>query len=120
MQKVFIFIIAAFIAYGCASSKNIADVAIGTWDHIVKDTPYGDVEGNFVIVKEADAYIGTLNSDQGSLPIEELKIEEGKLSGVFYMEGMEIQMKGTFEGTNYTGVVSVDYNEFPMTATKRE
>ena len=120
MQKVFFLAIIALIAFGCASSKKAVDISIGTWDHVVKDTPYGDVEGYMIIAKEVDNYTGSLNSDQGSIPIENLTIEDKNLKGVFYMEGMEIQISGTFEGNTYTGKVSVDDNEFSMTATKRE
>lgn len=120
MQKVFVFIIAAFIAYGCASTKKVVDVSIGTWDYIVKDTPSGDAEGNFVIAKEGDNYVGTLNGEQGSIPLNDVTIEDGNLTCTFDLQGYEILIKGTFEGTSFTGNASVDYNEFPMTATKRE
>lgn len=120
MQKVLVFIVAAFIAYGCASSKKVVDISIGTWDYIVKGTPSGDVEGNFVIVKEGDTYTGSLNGDQGSIPLENITIEDGKLKCTFDFQGYEVLMQGTFEGNSFTGNSSVDYNEFPMTATKRE
>ena len=120
MQKVFLFAIIALFVFGCASSKKAVDISIGTWDHVVKDTPYGDVKGYMVIAKEGDNYTGSLNSDQGSISIENLTIQDGNLKGMFYMEGTEIQMSGTFEGTTYTGKVSVDYDEFVMTAIKRE
>ena len=120
MQKVFIFLIAAFIAYGCATSKKVADVSVGTWDYIVKDTPNGDVEGNFVIVKEGDTYTGSLNGDQGSIPLEDIEVEGENLSYLFDFQGMQLAVKGTIEGSAFTGNVSVDYNDFPMTATKRE
>ena len=113
--------IAAFLAYGCASSKKVADVSIGTWDYVVKDIPNsGDVGGNFVIEKEGENYAGVLNGEQGPTPLESITIEDGKLNCTFDYQGYEIQMEGTFEGTSFTGNVSIDYNEFPMTATKRE
>lgn len=120
MQKVFIFLIAAFIAYGCASSKKAADVSVGTWDYIVKDTPNGDVEGNFVILKEGDAYSGSLNGDQGSIPLGDVEVEGDNLSYTFDFQGMELTVNGTIDGNSFAGNVSVDYNDFPMTATKRE
>ena len=119
MQKFLVFILAAFIAYGCATSKKAADISVGTWDYKITDTPNGDYEGNFVIAKEGDAYTGSLNTDMGSTPLEGITVEEDNLSCTFDFQGYEILMKGKFEGTNFTGNVSVDYNEFPMTATKR-
>lgn len=120
MKKVLVFVLGAFVAFGCASTKKAVDISIGTWDHVVKETPYGDVEGYMVITKEGDTHRGTLNSDRGSIPIENLIIEDGNLKGTFFIEGMEIEMAGNFEGTAYTGKVSVDSNDYSMTATKRE
>jgi len=120
MQKILVFIVAAFIAYGCASSKKVADISIGTWDYVVKNTPSGDVEGNFVIAKEGDDYTGSLNGEQGPTPLKDISVEDGNLKCTFDYQGYELLMKGTFEGASFTGDVSVDYNEFPMTATKRE
>ena len=54
------------------------------------------------------------------VPIENLSIEDKNLKGRFYIEGMEIQITGTFEGNTYNGKVTVDYNDFIMTATKVE
>ena len=120
MQKIVVLIIGVLMVFGCASSKKSVDISIGTWDHIVKDTPYGDVEGYMIITKDSDTYTGTLNSDQGSIQIENLSIEDGNLKGIFYVEGMQAEITGTFNGTSYTGKVTVDSNEFHMTATKRE
>lgn len=120
MQKILIFIVAAFIAYGCASTKKVADASLGTWDYKITGTPQGDLDGNFVIEKEGDAYTGSLNGEAGSIPLEGVTVEDGKLKCTFDFQGYEILMSGTFEGSSYTGNVSVDYNEFPMTATKRE
>ena len=120
MQKIFVFVIAAFIAYGCASTKKVVDISIGTWDYVITETPQGDLEGNFVIAKEGDNYTGSLNSEQGSIPLEDVKVVESQLSATFDFQGYEVIMSGTFEGASYKGNVSVDYNEFPMSATKRE
>ncbi|MCG8306089.1 MAG: hypothetical protein MI975_01780 [Cytophagales bacterium] len=120
MKKVLFFIVVALIVYGCAPSKKAVDLSIGTWDYVIKDTPEGDLDGHFIIAKEGDDYTGSLNSDQGSIVLEDITIEDGNLKCTFDFQGYEILMKGTFEGNSYAGNVSVDYNEFPMTATRRE
>ena len=120
IQRVLIFMIAIFIAYGCATTKKVADVSIGTWDYKMTETPQGDMEGNFVISKEGDAYSGSLNSEAGSIPLEGVTVEDGKLECTFDFQGYEILMTGTFEGTSYSGIVSVDDNEFTMMAVKKE
>lgn len=120
MQKILVFIIAAFIAYGCASSKKVVDVSIGTWDYVVKGTPDGDLEGNLIIANEGGIYTGLLNTSQGEIPLEEITIEDGNLRCTFEAAGYNMVMKGIFEGTSFEGNISVDYTEFPITATKRE
>ena len=119
IQKVLIFTIGLFIAYGCASTKKVKDVSIGTWDYTIKNTPEGDLAGNFVIAKEAESYIGSLNSTQGSIALEDITVEDGNLKCNFDYMGYSIMMTGLFEGEAFTGKVSVDYNDFPMTAVKR-
>lgn len=120
MQKIALFVIAALIAYGCASSKKAVDVSIGTWDYEITGTPEGDLSGYFIIAKEGDTYTGSLNSTQGGIPLEDISVVDGNLTATFDYQGYQILMKGTFEGTSFNGNVSVDYNAFPMTATKRE
>ena len=120
MNKYFIFIIATLITYGCATSKKVVDVSLGTWDYVVKDTPNGDVKGNFTIAKEGEAYTGSVIGEQGSYPLENIKVEGENLSCTFRFQEMELFIKGIIEGASFTGHVSVDYNEFPMTATRRE
>ena len=120
MRIYFILIVAAFIAYGCAASKNVVDLSVGTWDYVVKDTPNGDTSGNFVIAKEGENYSGTLNGEGGTYPLENIKVEENVLSCSFDYQDMVLVIKGTIEGASFTGNVSVDYNSFPMTATRRE
>ena len=120
MRNLLILMIAVFVAYGCAATKNVVDVSVGTWDYVVKDTPNGDTKGNFVIAKEGENYSGTVNGEQGSYPVENIKFEENILSYSFSFQGMVLQIKGNIEGASFTGNVTVDYNSFPMTATRRE
>jgi len=120
MRNLLVFIIAVLCSYGCATTKKIVDVSIGTWDYVITETPQGELEGNFIIAREGDSYTGSLNSTQRTIPLEEVKVEESKLSAVFDYDGYQVIMSGSFEGNSYKGNVSVDYTEYPMTATKRE
>lgn len=119
MKKAIILFVAILSAYACASTKSVSDVSVGTWDYLIKNTPEGDMTGNFVIVKEGENYSGSLNSTQGSIPLENVKIEDGNLTSNFSYMGYTVNMSGKFETTTFDGKVSVDYNDFPMTATKQ-
>ena len=114
------FVILALFAFGCASSKKVVDVSVGTWDYVIKNTPEGDMNGNFIISKADDQYTGTMNSAQGTIDLENVTVVDKVLKCNFDYMGYDVEMTGTFEGAAFSGNVSVDYNAFDMTATKRE
>jgi hypothetical protein len=116
-----LFILAAVLFwYGCAATKTTSSRYVGNWDYVVRNLPDGDVNGIMTISQEGDAYKGDIKSDDGSISIsmQDLKIEDDKLTSYFYFQGMKIDMAGDFDGGNFTGSISVDYNQFPMTAQK--
>ena len=64
IQRTLIFMIAVFIAYGCATSRKVVDISIGEWEYVVKNLPDGETEGTFIIAKDGDQYIGILHGEQ--------------------------------------------------------
>jgi hypothetical protein len=120
VQRILIFLVAAMVAYACASTKKSAiDVSVGTWDYVVKNTPEGDLSGIFVIAKTGDTYTGYLEGAQGRTDLRDVTVENDQLKCNFDFSGYTIMMTGTFAGDNFDGKVSVEYNDFPLTATKR-
>lgn len=120
IQKVLIFTFAVFIAYGCATSKKVVDISVGEWEYVVKDLPDGDRTGSFTITKEGDQRSGTLHGEQGDAPLNNLVIENDELICTFDYGDYTINMTGKFEGSTFTGKISLDYNEFPMTAVRKQ
>lgn len=113
-------ILAGLIWAGCAGTKTSKEAAIlGDWEYLVEGTPNGDVTGVMNISKDGEAYVGKLASDMGEIMLNDLTIVEDKLSANFDIQGMTLNMDGTFEGPKFTGTIAVDYNSFPMTATKK-
>jgi hypothetical protein len=55
----------------------------------------------------------------GEIELNDLSIVEDKLSANFEIQGMTLDMDGTFNGPQFTGTIGVDYNTFPVTATKK-
>ncbi|NJN25039.1 MAG: hypothetical protein HC819_03155 [Cyclobacteriaceae bacterium] len=119
MKNVLIVFMAIFVAYACASTKSVSDMSVGTWDYLIKNTPEGDLTGNFVISKDGDSYSGAINAAQGSIPMQNVVVENGNMTSNFDYMGYTVNMSGKFEGTSFSGKVSVDYNDFPVSATKR-
>lgn len=113
-------ILAGLIWAGCAGTKaSKEDAYLGDWEYLVEGTPNGDVTGVMNISKEDDAFVGKLMSDMGEIGLNDLAIVENKLSANFDIQGMTLDMDGTFDGPKFTGTIGVDYNTFPMTATKK-
>jgi len=113
-------ILACLIWAGCAGTKTSKEAAyLGDWEFLVEGTPNGDVSGVMNISKEGDAYIGKLVSDMGEILLNELSIVEDKLSANFDIQGMTLDMNGTFDGPQFTGIIGLDYDSFPVTASKK-
>jgi hypothetical protein len=54
------------------------------------------------------------------MDLNDVTVEDGNLKANFDYMGYSILMTGLFEGNTFDGKVSVDYNDFMMTATKKE
>jgi len=120
IRNVLIFIVAAFIAYACASSKKVVDISIGSWDYVIKNTPEGDMNGTFVLAKEGDKYTGSLVGGEGSVPLDNITVIEKVLNCTFYYQGYLVTMSGNFEEDAFTGKCGAEGYEFPMTAVRQK
>lgn len=92
----------------------------GSWDYIVPGTPNGDVLGKMVLTEIEDVFSGKLISDQGDLNLESVSYSEKQLSCIFYYQGMEFSLTGTFERDTFTGVIDggSQVGSFPFTAER--
>jgi hypothetical protein len=120
IQKVLIFTFAVFIAYGCATSKKAVDISVGEWEYVLKNLPDGDADGSFTITKEGDKFAGALHTDQGDAVLDNVVIENDELVCTFEFMEYTVDMTGKFEGDSFNGKCSVEYNDFPMTAVRKQ
>ncbi len=118
MHKLLILLIFV-MGVSCSPTKKL-DNSVGNWDFVIKGTPNGDVNGYFAIAKEGESYSGTIYSDQGSNTLNDLAVVDDILTCNFNYQGYRILMSGNFAGNSFNGKISVDYNDFPMTAMKRQ
>ncbi len=119
MQKFWTLGLIALMVFGCATTKNL-ESAVGTWDFILKGTPNGDITGYFTIVKDIDKYTGVIYSNEGSNQLNNISIDNERLECNFNYQGYKVVMEGDFDGRSLDGKMTVDYNDFPLTATKRD
>lgn len=124
MKKIFspsllIVVVSLFILGGCAGTKTSkVDPYIGDWEYVA-ETPQGSMDVVMTINKGDAGYTGSLSSDMGSVDLNDLKIEDGKLSAKFYVESYELFMNGNFEGDKFTGSSTIDGMDMPIDATKK-
>jgi hypothetical protein len=106
----------------CASTKVAKDPHaqyLGEWDYQVLELPV-DIDGTFVIAKEEGVLTANMVSPMGEMLIEGITIEENVLKSEFEVEGMLIELEGTFDGNAYSGFLFVQGGEFVMKMTKKE
>ena len=110
--------ITLLVAVSCKATKKMAYTPVGSWDYKVTGTPQGDVEGTMILTKTGDSYSGTMTAMGGSIDLDDVKIEDNKLTCTFDYQGYTLDVSGTFEGETFKGEIGMDYNGFPMTATR--
>jgi hypothetical protein len=106
---------------GCAStkkSKTSVPNYIGQWDYVLS-LPDQDITGYLKFVQEDGSDLGYVGSDEGETVLNDLIIDEEKVSGTFEAQGYEIQLNGTFEGDLLKASISAAGYEFPFEAKKQ-
>lgn len=145
MQRFLIVMIAVSLLAGCAASKKTASAnttepvvmdkpaekeesnmsaahpSVGEWEYLIQGLPDGDTKGTLSIKNEDGKYVGTVQSELGSITLKNLVIDNKELKNAsFEAQGYSIGMSGTFEGDNFKGKISAAGYDFPMTATRKE
>ena len=109
-----------FLAVGCASTKNAKIVIpnyIGTWNYTI-ETPQGVQNGFFSFTETEEAVTGSIGSEAGTALLENFAITEETVSGMFYYEGYEVEVKGGFTENVLEGTMNAAGYEFPFKAVK--
>lgn len=123
-------VVSMVLMAGCSSTKKAAAVkqnsetvvgntdVIGTWTFTVKGTPDGDTKGDMIISRNGETLKGMISTGGAQTEIQDFKVVNNQLTGIFYFNGMTINMSGTFTGSSYDGKVEAQGYAFPMVATK--
>jgi hypothetical protein len=114
---VLLIMVAGFFTH-CATSKVKIPNYIGTWDYEI-DTPQGAQSGWMVFTQEEGELKGSINSDMGSIDLEDLVIEDNKLSATFFAFEMDMNLTGEFVEDVFNGMFLVQGYELPFTAHKK-
>ncbi|MEL6588501.1 MAG: hypothetical protein AAFP02_14335 [Bacteroidota bacterium] len=115
----FLFAMILLIGTACKGSKATAWTPVGNWDFAISDTPVGNVKGVMVLTKDGDSYTGEMRTEEGTLDLEDIKVEEQKMTATLYYEGYQLTLEGTFTGDMMDGAVSMGYDSFTLKATRQ-
>jgi hypothetical protein len=103
----------------CKTSKSTASKYVGEW-HYTFEMEGTEYAAFMTINTSEDGYSGSLNSDLGSVDLDDLVIEEDTLTATFDIQGYVMDLKGTFDGEAFHGSTSIDGYEFPMEAVRQQ
>ena len=121
INRLFIILVSIVVLSGCVTMSLKVDPLVGTWNHKIENLPRGEPEGNFTINKEGEDYSGAITNSRGTNEITGIEISGNVLEvGHFEADGYQIKITGTFEGDSFTGNISTQGYEFPMTATRSQ
>ena len=103
----------------CKTSKSTASKYVGEW-HYTFEMEGTEYPAYMTINKAENGYTGSLSSDMGSVDLDDLVIEDDKLTATFDIQGYVLGLNGTFDGEAFHGATSIDGNEFPMEAVRKK
>ena len=91
--------------------------ATGTWEYMAH-TEEGH-SGTFAITKKDGSFLGSLESEGNQYVMENLKLDGSNMSfDVTTVDGYFCLVKGVIEGENFSGTLTVDYNDMHFEAKR--
>jgi hypothetical protein len=105
------------------AGDSAADVnAAGEWNLLVK-SPQGEVNAKLILRKEGNLFSGTLSSQMGDAPLQDISITGGQLRAIAKMnmggQTVDATITATIEGANIRGAISLpQMGAFDFTGSK--
>ena len=118
-KNAILLIVFSSLIFACKSSKTNESKYVGNW-HYTFEMEGTEYAAYMTINKVEDGYTGSLTSDIGSVDLDDLVIEEDKLTASFDVQGYVMDLKGTFDGEAFHGSSSIEGYEFPMEAVRKQ
>ena len=104
---------------GCASNKVSTMNYAGTYDWSIS-MDSGDLSGTITLNHSGDGYTGTIDSEQGSSDLSNLKVDGSNITASFEYMGYDVTLKGTLSEHDLKGSFSAEGYDFPFDAKKKE
>ncbi|UCG27029.1 MAG: hypothetical protein JSV24_08625 [Bacteroidales bacterium] len=119
MIKLVLLFVSVTILSGCGTTRMMTKKYVGSWEYKL-ETPDGTYEGAMVINYDGETFTGIMESDMGSAELDDLKIEEGKLTASLDVGGYILDIAGEFVGDEFTGTIGPPEFQMPFNATRVE
>jgi len=117
MIRLILVIVSLTILSGCGTTRMMTKKYVGSWEYKL-DTPDGTYEGAMVINYDGETFTGLMESDMGSVELDNLKIEDGKLTASFDVGGYLLDIAGEFVEDEFTGTIGPPEYQMPFNATR--
>ncbi|MCF2443461.1 hypothetical protein L0657_05785 [Dyadobacter sp. CY345] len=115
--KYFLMMIMAVSLFSIAARQTeLADEIIGTWKYSISNVPPEYESGYMTFEQKDNKTVGYMGEDKQ--PMQELSIDQGKVSFQTSFDGGLIKYTLTQKGDSLKGAVSTPYGEFPVVAVK--
>ncbi len=106
-------IVLTFVFNRCST-----DPVVGSWDYTIA-MEKEELTGTLKLSKTNSSYAGVLTSfENGSMELQNLRIEGNTLNGMFRLWGKEAMITGEFQGETFIGKIILDKKEFAMMANR--
>lgn len=100
-------------------SPLFATDILGTWAYTVSDTPPEYAEGEITFKKDGDKYIATINVNDYITSIEEVTVQENRVSFKIDVEGSEVTINLEFDGDTMKGSALSNEGIFRMEGKRK-
>ena len=117
MIRVCLVLLSAALLSGCGATKMAIKQYSGSWEYQIS-TPEGSFKGAMIISHDGEKFTGVIEADQGSGELEDLVIEDGKLTAHFYYGTYLIDIAGEFIGDEFKGTLGPPEYQMPFKAKR--
>jgi len=92
---------------------------VGTYSYSIASPDGMTYKGDILLTMNGGEYMGEIQSEAGSMPLQDLEIEEEEINFYITFQGYKVAFDGIFEDGGINATASVEGMEFPFKATKQ-
>lgn len=98
---------------------ELEDGVLGSWDYHVPGVDPAYQNGIMHITEADGGYVVNLELPGGTIPTEDVEVNEGEVRFALYVEGQRVEVTVVIEGDALTGSGTTDEGPFTLTGTRK-